>query len=101
MEYANVQNVIMKYDVQKKKIDQVRSVSHFQNEGKSESKIHVSRKSSAREKKRNLGEAINKLQEDNVRLRKKHDLIKYQRKKVSNDTDLLDIISRECTSMEA
>ncbi|XP_043518776.1 outer dynein arm-docking complex subunit 3 [Frieseomelitta varia] len=59
MEYANVQN----------------------NEGKSESKIRMSRKSSAREKKRNLGEAINKMQEDNVRLRKKHDLIKYQRKK--------------------
>ncbi|KAK9304887.1 hypothetical protein QLX08_003847 [Tetragonisca angustula] len=59
VEYANVQN----------------------NEGKSESKIRVSRKSSAGEKKRNLGEAINKMQEDNVRLRKKHDLIKYQRKK--------------------
>ena len=44
----------------------------------------MSRKSSAGEKKRNLGEAINKMQEDNVRLRKKHDLIKYQRKKVSN-----------------
>ncbi|KAK1119567.1 hypothetical protein K0M31_013392 [Melipona bicolor] len=59
VEYANVQN----------------------NEGKSESKIRASRESSAHGKKRNLGEAINKMQEDNVRLRKKHDLIKYQRKK--------------------
>ncbi|XP_043579403.1 outer dynein arm-docking complex subunit 3 [Bombus pyrosoma] len=51
------------------------------NEGKSEGKVHVSRKSLACEKKRNLDETITKMQEDNVRLRKKHDLIKYERKK--------------------
>ncbi|XP_068969856.1 outer dynein arm-docking complex subunit 3 [Bombus flavifrons] len=51
------------------------------NEGKSGGKVHVSRKSLACEKKRNLDETITKMQEDNIRLRKKHDLIKYERKK--------------------
>lgn len=59
-------------------------ISLFQNEGKSEGKVHVSRKSLVCEKKRNLDETITKMQEDNIRLRKKHDLIKYERKKVSN-----------------
>lgn len=45
----------------------------------------MGRKPSAYEKKRNLDETIAKVQEDNVRLRKKHDLIKYQRKKVSDE----------------
>ncbi|XP_076674685.1 outer dynein arm-docking complex subunit 3-like [Andrena cerasifolii] len=43
--------------------------------------IHASRESSACGRKRNLGETIGKVQEDNVRLRKRHDLIKYQREK--------------------
>ncbi|XP_076653638.1 outer dynein arm-docking complex subunit 3-like [Halictus rubicundus] len=48
------------------------------NEGKSQGKVHMSRQSSAYGKKRNLTETIAKAQEDNVRLRKNHDLIKYQ-----------------------
>lgn len=44
----------------------------------------MSRGSSACGRKRNLGETIGKVQEDIVRLRKRHDLIKYQREKVSN-----------------
>ncbi|XP_053987818.1 uncharacterized protein LOC128881107 [Hylaeus volcanicus] len=51
------------------------------NEGKPENRIHMSRESSASGKRRNLSETIAKAQEDNVRLRKKHDLIKYQREK--------------------
>ncbi|XP_076627774.1 coiled-coil domain containing protein 151 [Colletes latitarsis] len=51
------------------------------NEGKPEKRIHMSRESSASGKRRNLSETIAKVQEDNVRLRKKHDLIKYQREK--------------------
>ncbi|XP_026672957.1 uncharacterized protein LOC113464843 [Ceratina calcarata] len=58
-EYANIQN----------------------NEGKSAGRVHTRRSASAHEKKRNLDETIAKVQEDNVRLRKKYDLIKYQRKK--------------------
>ncbi|KZC11978.1 hypothetical protein WN55_03483, partial [Dufourea novaeangliae] len=48
------------------------------NEGKSLKVVHMSRESSADGKKRNLSETIAKAQEDNVRLRKRHDLIKYQ-----------------------
>ncbi|XP_031836894.2 coiled-coil domain containing protein 151 [Nomia melanderi] len=48
------------------------------NEGKSQTEVHMSRESSAYGKKSNLSETIAKAQEDNVRLRKKHDLIKYQ-----------------------
>ncbi|CAK9823048.1 Outer dynein arm-docking complex subunit 3 [Anthophora retusa] len=59
------------------------------NEGKSESRVHVIRKSSAYEKKRNLDETIAKAQEDNVRLRKKYDLIKYQRNKRQQRLHLL------------
>ncbi|XP_076232923.1 coiled-coil domain containing protein 151 [Calliopsis andreniformis] len=51
------------------------------NEGKSENRVHMSRESSGYGKKRNLAETISKVQEENVRLRKKHDLIKYQREK--------------------
>lgn len=68
----------------------------FQNEGKSESRIRISRESSAYGKKRNLAETIGKVQEENLRLRKKHDLIKYQREKVSNqDISLSNSILRE------
>lgn len=57
----------------------------FQNEGKPEKRIHMGRESPVSGKRRNLSETIAKAQEDNVRLRKKHDLIKYQREKVSNE----------------
>ncbi|XP_034188285.2 outer dynein arm-docking complex subunit 3-like [Osmia lignaria lignaria] len=59
------------------------------NEGKSESSVHMSRKSSAHEKKRNLSETIAKAEEDNVRLRKRHDLIKYQRQRRQQKLHLL------------
>ncbi|XP_076182923.1 coiled-coil domain containing protein 151 [Ptiloglossa arizonensis] len=51
------------------------------NEGKPEKRIHMGRESPVSGKRRNLSETIAKAQEDNVRLRKKHDLIKYQREK--------------------
>lgn len=55
----------------------------FQNQGKSGARrVRTGRQSSAYGKKRNLDETIARVQEDNVRLRKKHDLIKYQRNKV-------------------
>ncbi|XP_028522738.2 uncharacterized protein LOC107998069 isoform X2 [Apis cerana] len=66
------------------------------NQGKSEARrVRTGRQSSAYGKKRNLDETIARVQEDNVRLRKKHDLIKYQRnKRQQRLRSLLDEYSR-------
>ncbi|XP_006612157.2 uncharacterized protein LOC102675401 [Apis dorsata] len=65
------------------------------NEGKSEARVRTGSESSAYGKKRNLDETIARVQEDNVRLRKKHDLIKYQRNKRQQKLrSLLDEYSR-------
>lgn len=95
VEYANTQNVIMKFDDRSWKSRmkiaifeispgvKILFVPLFQNQGKSEARrVRTGRQSSAYGKKRNLDETIARVQEDNVRLRKKHDLIKYQRNKV-------------------
>lgn len=54
----------------------------FKNEDVAEKVAQTSRESSACVRKRGLEQAIGKVDEDNIRLRKKLDLVKYESDKV-------------------
>lgn len=72
-------------------------VSFFQNEEAMERAALLSRDSISCAGKRNLGEIIGTASENNVRLRKKLDLIKYQREKVCSWTFSRAVIADERT----